>query len=125
MGSGAMLFKAIDGVEQPIAFASKTFTEAEQRRSASERELFVIFWAIRKWQSSLLGQKFYVQTNHRNILNLSKVVAPKVVRWRLVMQLFDYVPMYVAGESEKHAIVDRLSRLHGPVRKSVFLQRQL
>ena len=39
-----MLFQvAANGAEYPIAFASKTFTEAEQRWSTLEQELFAMF----------------------------------------------------------------------------------
>ena len=80
MGCGAMLFQVIEsGAEHSVAFASRTFTEAEQRWSTLEQELFAMFLAIRKWQPLLLGQKFYVQTDHCNILNWSKALGPKVV----------------------------------------------
>ena len=52
-------------------------------------------------------------TDHRNILQLNKAEAPKVVRWRLQMQQFKYKVLHVPGASARHAIVDCLSRLHG------------
>ena len=70
---------------------------------------------MKKWASRLLGHKFTILTDHKNILQLNKAEAPKIVRWRLQMQQFNYTVLHVPGESQRHAIVDCLSRLHGPL----------
>ena len=62
------------------------------------------------WSSS------HAFTDHHNILPLAKSVVPKLVRWRLQMQQFNYTVIHVAGEDVKHAIADCLSGLHGPPR---------
>jgi hypothetical protein len=116
IGCGAQLFQIVNGHERTNAFASKTFTEAEQRWSTIEQETFAAFWAMKRWESMLLGHKFSVLTDHHNILQLAKSDVPKLIRWRLQMQQFDYDVIHVAGADEKHAIADCLSRLHGPPR---------
>ena len=113
LGCGAQLFQVLGGSERTVAYLSKTFTSAEQKWSVLEQELFAAFWAMKKWASRLLGHEFTVLTDHRNILQLNKAEAPKVVRWRLQMQQFKYKVLHVPGASARHAIVDCLSRLHG------------
>ena len=90
----------------------ETFTEAEQNWSTLEQELFAVVWSIRKWQSMLDGCTFTVFSDHRNILQLAKATAPKVVRWRLMVQPFNFTVLHVPGLDEKHAVADCLSRLH-------------
>ena len=113
LGCGAQLFQVLGGSERTVAYLSKTFTSAEQKWSVLEQELFAAFWAMKKWTSRLLGHEFTVLTDHRNILQLNKAEAPKVVRWRLQMQQFKYKVLHVPGASARHAVVDCLSRLHG------------
>jgi hypothetical protein len=103
-----------EGLERPAAFGSKTFSATEQKWSVLEQELYAAFWAMRRWERLLLGHPFYLQTDHRNILQLMKAQAPKVVRWRLQMQQFQYTVQHVPGKDARHAIVDCISRLHGP-----------
>ena len=83
LGCGAMLYQVKEGLERPAAFGSKTFSATEQKWSVLEQELYAAFWAMRRWERLLLGHPFYLQTDHRNILQLMKAQAPKVVRWRL------------------------------------------
>ena len=115
LGCGAQLFQVLGGSERTVAYLSKTFTSAEQKWSVFEQELFAAFWSMKKWASRLLGHKFTILTDHKNILQLNKAEAPKIVRWRLQMQQFNYTVLHVPGESQRHAIVDCLSRLHGPL----------
>ena len=70
--------------------------------------------------SWLEGAHFTVQTDHKNILQLQKSNAPKVVRWRLAMQQFDYTVVHVEGAGAKHAIADCISRLHGPQKQATL-----
>ena len=116
IGCGVQLYQVTNGQERTTAFASKTFTEAEQRWSTIKQETFAMFWPMKKWVSMLLGHHFHAFTDHHNILQLAKSVVPKLVRWRLQMQQFNYTVIHVAGEDVKHAIADCLSRLHGPPR---------
>ena len=88
-GCGAELFQVVDGFDRPVCFISKTFNETEQRWSVLEQELFSAVWAVKKWSSMLEGHHFTILTDHKNILQLAKAEAPKVVRWRLLLMAFD------------------------------------
>ena len=117
IGCGAQLFQHSEsGNELPIAYISHTFTPAEQNWSTLEQELFAAVWAVKQWMSMLEGAHFTILTDHKNILQLQRSLAPKVVRWRLAMQQFDYEIVHVSGTDSKHAVADCLSRLHGPAK---------
>ena len=121
LGCGAQLFQVGEnGFEKTVSFISKTFTKAEQNWSTLEQELFAVVWSAKTWMSWLEGAHFTVQTDHKNILQLQKSNAPKVVRWRLAMQQFDYTVVHVEGAGAKHAIADCISRLHGPQKQATL-----
>ena len=114
VGAGAQLFQVVKGREQAVAFISKAFSATEQNWSTLEQELYAAVWAVKRWRQLLEGHRFTIQTDHRNILQLHKSEVPKVIRWRLALQQFDYDIIHVEGASARHAVADALSRLHGP-----------
>ena len=117
IGCGAQLFQHEEnGRELPVAYISHTFSQAEQNWSTLEQELFAAVWSTKTWMSQLEGAHFTILTDHKNILQLQKSTAPKVIRWRLAMQQFSYEIVHVAGADSKHAVADCLSRLHGPAK---------
>ena len=119
VGAGAQLFQVVEGKEQAVAFISKAFSPTEQNWSTLEQELYAAVWAVKRWRQMLEGHHFTIQTDHRNILQLHKSEVPKVIRWRLALQQFDYDIIHVEGAGAKHAVADALSRLHGPVPKKL------
>ena len=60
-GLGAVLLQ--EG--KPIAFASKTLTEMEQRYANIERELLAVVWGAERLRTYLYGCKFQVESNHK------------------------------------------------------------
>jgi hypothetical protein len=45
----------------------------------------------------LVGQHFYVHTDHKNLLYILKTETPKVVRWRLRLQEYFFSVLHIAG----------------------------
>jgi hypothetical protein len=60
----AILSQAQDGVERPIAYASRQMNTAKQRYTASEAEMLGLVWATKHFRCSLYGNKFLVRTDH-------------------------------------------------------------
>ena len=117
IGCGAQLFQHDEnGRELSVAYISHTFSQAEQNWSTLEQELFAAVWSTKTWMSQLEGAHFTISTDQKNILQLQKSQAPKVIRWRLAMQQFSYDIVHVAGTDSRHAVADCLSRLHGPAK---------
>ena len=92
-----MLLQQCDGEEQSIGFVSRAFTLAESRWSTIEQEAFAIFFAITSFSHYVLGHRFVVETDHRNLVYIDKAAAPKVVRWRLRLQAYDFEVRHIPG----------------------------
>ena len=107
-GVGAVLLQIVDGVEQIILYMSLRLSEIARRWSTIEQEAFAIFWEIMKLESYLLGHLFYLQTDHQNLLHMANSLTPKVVRWRLRLQEFDFQIVHIPGKTNIAA--DALSR---------------
>ena len=56
------------------------------------------------------GTHFHLHTDHRNLLFMAKCESPKVTRWLLCLQEYDYTLHHVAGRL--NLIADILSRMH-------------
>ena len=108
-GIGGYLCQVIDNIEQPIAFISKTLSKAEKKWSVYEKEAYAIFYSLRKWEHYLQGLKFTLFTDHRNLTFLEKDPSPKVQRWRIAVQEYDFDVAFIEGS--KNVIADGFSRL--------------
>lgn len=105
---GLLLQRAADGTEEPVCFVSKAFSPAETRWSTIEQEAFAIFFGITSLSHHLLGHRFLVETDHRNLVFMDKATAPKIVRWRLRLQEYDFEVRHIAGKD--NPVADGLSR---------------
>ena len=111
---GAVLFQdaIIDGevVHQPIAFAAKRFSEPATKWDAYKREAYAIFHAVNAFAWYLRGKQFLVETDHRNLQWIETSEAPIVVRWRVLMQSFDFQIRHIPGK--ENCVADWLSRMY-------------
>ncbi len=67
---GAVLSQEQDGVERPVAFASRALTPTEQRYSVGEREALACVWATERWHLYLYRQHFTLRTDHQVLTTL-------------------------------------------------------
>jgi hypothetical protein len=109
-GVGAVLLQVKDGVEHPVVFLSETLSDVATRWSTLEQEAYAIYWAVMKLEGYLLGQFFYLQTDHRNLVYISEATAPKVVRWRLRLQEYHFQIVHIPGVHNE--VADALSRVN-------------
>ena len=107
-GIGAYLYQLVDDTEQPIAFLSKTLNSTELKWSTPEKEAFAIFYAITKLEYLLRDIHFNLKTDHRNLTFINESVMPKVQRWKLAIQHFDFIIEHVPGKD--NPIADGFSR---------------
>ena len=107
---GAILSQGKIGQDKPIAFASRTLNQAEQNYSTIEKELTAIVWACRHFRPYLIGRTFTIVTDHKPLTWMFSVKDPssRLLRWRLLLEEFDYTIEYKAGKKNVNA--DALSR---------------
>ena len=107
---GAVLSQKDNGVENPVAFASKKLTPAETRYSTIEREMLGIVWAIEKFRTYLYGRTFEVRTDHKPLVWIQglKETSARVTRWKERLAAYEFFVKHVKGSD--NVVADCLSR---------------
>ena len=103
LGVGAVLLQRLikeDGTEvlQPIAFVAKKFSDTAKNWSTIEQEAYGIFYAVRTLSYYLIGKEFVVETDHNNLLWMESSEVPKIVRWRIFLQAFNFKLRHISGK---------------------------
>jgi hypothetical protein len=109
-GIGAYIYQLRDGKQEPLHFVSLAFNDVQTRWKINEQEAFAPFFALSSCEHLFRGQHFHLHTDHRNLLYMSKCESPKITRWLLTLQEFDFTLHHKAGRL--NLIADILSRLH-------------
>jgi len=99
-----------DGSEEPIGFCSQKLSAAATKWITYEQELYGIVFSLRHFQDLLYGKQFIIQTDHRNLTFLKSSEIPKLQRWLMFMQSFDFVIHHIPGKINH--VADMLSRCH-------------
>lgn len=110
-GFGAMLLqKQADGYLKPVAYYSQRTTPVEAKYHSFELECLAVVNAIKRFRVYLEGIRFKIITDCDSFrLTLSKQnVNPRISRWALYLQDFDYEIQHRPGTRMSH--VDALSR---------------
>ena len=110
IGIGSILIHRIDGKPHVIRYDSRLLTNAEKNYCVSEIECLAIVQATEKCQQYLLGIKFTIFTDHVSLqwLATKKDLSPRLIRWDLHLQKYNYKVVYKSGQNMKD--VDALSR---------------
>lgn len=113
IGVGAVLLqvkKLEDGKVQfqPISFVSKKFSDPATRWSTIEQEAYGIYYAVKKLGYYLVGKQFVIETDHNNLLWMESSEVPKIIRWRIFLQAFNFMIRHIRGKD--NVIADWFSR---------------
>jgi len=104
---------------QPIAYASRTMTPAEQNYAQIEKETLAIVFAVEKFHQYTYGRTTLVQTDHKPLESILKKPLSKaplrLQRMLLRLQAYDIVVTWTPGRTM--LIADTLSRACIPVEK--------
>ena len=105
-----------DGLERPIAYASRTLTPAEKNYSQLEKEALSLIFGVKKFHQYLYGRTFTLITDHKpltTILGEKKgiptLAAARLQRWALLLSAYNYSIKY--KPTQHHGNADGLSRL--------------
>jgi hypothetical protein len=81
----AALSQVQDGLESPLAYASRQMNTAEQNYTASEAEMLALVWATKYFKCFLFGHRFLVRTDHAALTYLRKFSDQnsRLFRWSL------------------------------------------
>ena len=84
-GVGGYLFQTVDGVNQPIAFVSRSLTNAQLRWSVIQKEAYGISYSCMYLESLLGDRPFTIRTDHRNLLFIRQSSNRMTVRWYMAL----------------------------------------
>jgi hypothetical protein len=108
-GIGAYCFQVKEGVERPIAFMSKMLSAQEIAWTTIEKECYALVYALRKFEYLLRDRPFTLRTDHANLKYINDPPSPKVRRWKLAIQEYDFHLEHIKGEL--NIVADAFSRL--------------
>jgi hypothetical protein len=74
LGIGATLMQQdVDSkIWRPVLYLSRKFSDAAKKWSTIEQECYSIVYAVHTLSSYLLGRHFWIATDHKNLVYLSK-----------------------------------------------------
>ena len=93
---------------EPIAFSSKKFSDPATRWDTYKREAYGIYHAIKSFNWYLLGKDFIVETDHRNLVWIETSDSPIVIRWRALLQGYNFMIRHIKGSENR--VADWISR---------------
>ena len=119
-GLGAVLSQVMpDGMEHPVAYASRTLSSAEKKYAQVEKEDLALIFAVKKFHQYLYGRVFTLVTDHKPLLvilgptkGIPSLAASRLQRWAVLLSAYSY--KIECKSSEKHGNADALSRLPLP-----------
>ncbi|CAL8083941.1 unnamed protein product [Prunus armeniaca] len=89
---GAVLGQRKNKLLHVISYARRTLNDTQLNYSTTEKELLVVVFALDKFRSYLIGSKVIVYSDHAALKNLlyKKEAKPRLIRWILLLQEFDF-----------------------------------
>ena len=77
-----------------------------------EKELYAVWWGVKKYRHYLYGRHFTAQTDHQSLTHLTKSFQDfdnqRVVRWLERLLQYDFTVKYIKGITD--VVADALSR---------------
>lgn len=114
-GIGCVLLQKEESDWHPVAYASRTMTQAERSYAQIEKETLCIVYAHERFHQYLYGRSYHVETDHKPLVSIfSKPlidVPPRIQRMRMRLQKYDFHLSYTPGKYMY--VADSLSRAHG------------
>lgn len=90
---------------RPLAFVSKGLSATKLARSTYEKEMLANLEAFQDWRPYLLGRKFRIVTNHKNLRCLleHRITTSEQQKWITKLLGFDYEIAYKPGKENNAA----------------------
>ena len=68
------------GLEHPVSFFSKAFTDSERNYAAYQVKLYAVVRAVEHFRMFLFGRELLLQTDHAALRNLLRPDLPAITR---------------------------------------------
>ena len=78
--------------------------------STYEKEMMAIFHAVQKWHPYLLGNHFYIKTDHQNLKYFLEQQVPSPTQHKWVNKLMGYDCEITYKKGKDNIVADALSR---------------
>ncbi|KAK9888747.1 hypothetical protein WA026_000974 [Henosepilachna vigintioctopunctata] len=90
--AGCVLYQECDGLEHPIAYASRSLTKTERKYSVTEKEALAVLFGIEHFRPYVEGTHFKVITDHHSLLWLKNLKDPamRLARWSLKLSQYSF-----------------------------------
>ena len=100
-----------DGLDQPVAYFSRTLNKHERNYTVTEKECLAVLFGIKECRAYIYGTHFKVVTDHSSLRWLLNLKDPdgRLARWAIKFQAYDFEIEHRPGS--KHINADSLSRL--------------
>ena len=108
---GAVLGQRTEKVFKAIYYASKTFNEAQENYSTTEKKMLAMVFSCEKFMPYILGSHVVIHIDHAAVkyIMAKKDAKPRLIRWVLLLKAFDLEIKDKKGSD--NVIADHLSRL--------------
>ena len=109
-GVGAVLSQIQDGEEKCLGYGSSSFSKAQSKYTATEKELAAVRYGVKHFKPYLYGRKFVIRVDHQALVYLEqmKCVDNRLLRTYEDIQIGEYRIEYLKGS--QNVVADMLSR---------------
>ena len=104
----------VDNKDCPIAFYSRSMTNAEKNYDTSQKELLAVVKAVDHFRQFLYGKEFIIKTDHHPLTSITTKAKPSVRLGRWLSELADYAFKIEHKKGADNVLADALSRLNLP-----------
>ena len=94
-----LLQREDDGELHPVMYASRKLLPREVRYAIPDKEGIAVFWTVNKFYKYLFGYRFIIQTDCQALIILNRKPSknPRILRWQIFLQGFDYTIQVIRG----------------------------
>ena len=102
--------KLENGIEKPIAFASRSLAPAEKKYSQLDKEALAIIFGVKRFHQYLYSRQFTILSDHQPLQHIVGehkatpiLASARIQRWALTLAAYNYHIVYKSGATHGNA----------------------